>query len=506
MTASRYFPVTLAAALLAGPVIAAPVPAGEPAPPGKRPPTPKELAEGRKAYEAIGGGYFLETAFPEQVYHLFILPRTVKPEDFAKVPDLPFEYWLDIELGPSLPLGTLKRLGRLKNLRRLTVKVPFGPDREKLADLGARLAELAAVPNLDHLSLGGPYGGDLLSDGFAEKVTEFKALRMLAGEGSITDAGLAALARHPALERITLGQCNQITDAGLAHLAKAKALRGLHLWNCPKLTAAGLKPFADDPRLTYLAYGGDNFKEDALAHVEKMWTLEFLNVLHYKDRVLGEAALERIGSLPRLRELHLPRVKLTDAGLAAIAGAGALERLAFYDCSDVTDAGLKALTRLGCLKSLRLHHAPGVTDAGLKDLAKLPRLETLSVSGAPKVTDDGVTALLRAETLTGLHLGETAATEKGARAFVAGRGRRLKELGLRGMPVSDDLVAYLAFEAPDLVDLDLRKCDGVTDKAAAAIANLSNLRYLTFYDTGITKRGFAVLKERLPECRLQGSP
>ena len=44
-----------------------------------------------------------------------------------------------------------------------------------------------------------------------------------------------ALAKHPALESVTLNQCKEITDAGLAHLAKMKSLRGLHVSNCPKL-------------------------------------------------------------------------------------------------------------------------------------------------------------------------------------------------------------------------------------------------------------------------------
>ncbi len=499
-TLLRSWAIIIACAATAGrgPVAAAaPVPKGESA---RRAPTPAELAAARKAYEAVGGGYFKETGSPEAIYHQFWLPRELTPEIVAKLPDLPFEYDLQVCVGPKVAPGALKQLGRLRSLRRVSVLVdPRSPTR--VGDVAAFVAELAAVPNLECLSLY-DLTGNLLTDAVAEKLLAFKSLRTLVGSGPITDKGLEVLSRHPALESLSFPSCGHITDAGLAHLAGMRNLRRLVLQMCPQPTAAGLKPFTKEPRLVDLAIGGKGMTEDALAEVEKITTLESLNLLMLPG--LTERGLRHVGRLTRLRRLALPKqMAHTDAGLRELANATALEEVNLWSCRQVTDAGVRELTRLTALKSLDMAGAAKVTDAGLKELATLPRLETLALRGAKQVGDAGLKEFTRSKTLTGLTVEGTGVTAEGVRAFVADRGGRLRSLGVQGLPVTDEFVTEIAGKAPNLEYLSLYQCERVTDKSVGPLAGLTNLRTLTVVHTSITPDGTAALKRRLPDCRVQ---
>jgi hypothetical protein len=465
---------------------------------GRRPPTPAELTAAKKAYEAVGGHHFKETA--PWTYHRFGLPCELTAEAAAKLPDLPFEYELQLCIGPKTAPGALRPLGRLRNLRWVTVGVDLRNWPAKGMTLTPLVAELAAVPNLEQLTLY-DHPGDLLTDDVAEKLLAFKSLRKLAGHGSITDAGLEKLARHPTLELLSFQSFDKITDAALAHLAGMRNLSHLVVSGCPGPTAAGLKPFTREPRLVSLSIDGKGMTRDALAEIEKIPTLESLNI-HFK---MTEQDLRSISRLPRLRRLTLPSgMTYTDAGLKVLANAAALEELWLSGCQQVTDGGLKELTRLTALKTLSLFRAGRITDVGLKELARLPRLETLALYGAKQVTDAGLRELTRSKTLTGLTVEETGATEAGLRAFVADRGKQLRSLSLRDMPVTDEFVADLAARAPDLEYLSLNECKQVTDKSVGPLSRLVKLRALTALHTSISREGVVTLRRRLPDCRVEG--
>jgi hypothetical protein len=68
----------------------------------------------------------------------------------------------------------------------------------------------------------------------------------------VTDAGVAAVARLPALRSLELPNCWRVTDAGAASLASVTGLCALDMSYCWKLTDAGAAALAASPlvRLT----------------------------------------------------------------------------------------------------------------------------------------------------------------------------------------------------------------------------------------------------------------
>lgn len=507
------------AAVLIGFLAAAPIP---PAAAHLQPPTPAEFAAAVKAYEALGGSGEKFGGAGDQVYHGFKLFKPTA-EACGKLPDPPFEYRLTLFIGPDTPAGALAPLGRLDNLRWVEVELRRDDRGQEPApaDAAARVAELAAVPNLERLSLWGP--DHLLTDELAGRLTEFKALRSLVGRGPITDAGLAALARHPKIDRLSFQGCPNATDAGLAHLATMPGLRWLVLQGYPKATAAGLKPFAAEPRLTMLS-GGPGVNGDALEVVAGIHTLERLSLSGDRKGQTTGRQLAALGRLPRLRELSVDDTRFDDEAFAGLASAAALEKLYIRDASGVTDAGMKDLAKLANLKTVTLLGANRVTDAGLADLGRLSRLETLGLHGlagatdagtaelarlpklgtlhltdAGQVGDAGLKALAGAKSLTEVSVWKTAATEAGARAVVAGRGKALRRLGVRGLGVGDDFVAFVAATAPDLVSIDLHENPRVTVKSLEVLFGMPRLQTAALHGTGIPHETMIAFWKRLRE-------
>jgi hypothetical protein len=216
--------------LAAGGLTAAPVPKGQP---GERQPTPEELAAAQKAYAGLGGSYELGPAGR----HVFALPRSVPEEVFGRLPELPFEYTLVIDVGPNLQPGTLKALKRLTHLRRLTLIVDHR--RDNTPDPASLVADLAALPGLRHLEFGpadhGPFADDL-----AEEVVKLTGLKSLCGNGPLTDRGLEHLAALPGMEALELRGCEGLTDASVPTLAKMRDLRRIDLTRT-KVTPDGLR-------------------------------------------------------------------------------------------------------------------------------------------------------------------------------------------------------------------------------------------------------------------------
>ena len=105
----------------------------------------------------------------------------------------------------------------------------------------------------------------------------------------------------------------------------------------------------------------------------------------------GDAELAKFAPLAgSMQDLNLARTKVTDAGLAAVAGMKNLQRLRLENTA-VTDAGLDHLKGLEKLEYLNLFNT-AVTDAGLEKLAALKGLKRLYV-WQTKATKEGAQKL-----------------------------------------------------------------------------------------------------------------
>jgi hypothetical protein len=179
-----------------------------------------------------------------------------------------------------------------------------------------------------------------------------RALPGLALAPDVTNAGLSALARFPALARLDLAGCTRVTAAGLAHVGALPALDTLDLWSATRIDDAALEPLA--------ALGG-------------------------------------------LVTLNLRRcAKVTARGLARLARLEALAVLSLGGCAKVTDAGIDALGPLPQLTALDLSSCP-ITDRGLASLGALPELTLLNLSFTA-ITPAGLERLAPLEKLAQLYV------------------------------------------------------------------------------------------------------
>lgn len=154
----------------------------------------------------------------------------------------------------------------------------------------------------------------------------------------ITDNDLLFVSTLAGLRTLTLCDCNSITDAGVAHLAALENLESLGVSQCIQITQFVRLPTS----LQELAF----------------------------DRAT-DSSLACVATLANLRVLRLPHGKMTDAGLAHIAGLPNLWQLDLFNCAEVTDAGMVHVATLPKLRFLILSYCAKVSDSGLLLIAQM---------------------------------------------------------------------------------------------------------------------------------------
>ena len=207
-------------------------------------------------------------------------------------------------------------------------------------------------------------------------------------KGSITDKGVAELAKCKLLKELNIGSIG-ITDAGLDHIARLANLKRLFLFGCSNVTNKGLA---------------------------KLTTLKSLQNLSVNDANITIGRLSCLNQLPNLVTLNLQEVRQDDAGLD-ISRLTKLEDLSLYTKArredkhkqqmrvvrePLHDYDLACLANLTQLTALQVSHG-GITDDGLKYLSGLTNLERLGVGGE-KITDKGLLHLANMNKLGRLYI------------------------------------------------------------------------------------------------------
>ena len=83
------------------------------------------------------------------------------------------------------------------------------------------------------------------------------------------------------------------------------------------------------------------------------WVIEVPQVVFAGEKVTDDW-VKRAAAMPGLEELHLYQTRISDAGLAPLAGHASLEQLGIY-YTPITDEGLKPLEKLPVLNFLKLY-------------------------------------------------------------------------------------------------------------------------------------------------------
>lgn len=258
--------------------------------------------------------------------------------------------------------------------------------------------------------LGPDYLGDVASvgevsidDDLMPAIGELRELRYLdVGVSGAPGPYMARLGRLKKLESLYLDEA-KLTDDDLAHLSSMSELRELD-FDADLVTDAGIRHLAKLSHLKGLALSGSDV-----------------------------TTLEPLRGLPSIGFVYLEGSRITDDGLAAVAGYRGLGGL-YLGGTAITDRGLAHLKSLPNLALLDLS-STRITDAGLVHLHGLCRMEVLNLSRTA-VTDAGLAALAGTpmmESCVQLVLIDTQVTPAAAESF------RTRYPGRRIYRTSDDI-------------------------------------------------------------------
>ena len=205
-------------------------------------------------------------------------------------------------------------------------------------------------------------------------------------------------------------------------------------------------------------------------HVGHLSTLESLNIISTK---FNDDWVAPIGKLTNLKVLRFTNNgKLTDAGMAQLAGLTKLENFSFVG----TQMTGKAYARFeGFTKLTRVSHRGSlIDDEGLRQLCDhLPNLESLSLAHA-KFTDAGAPHLAKLTKLKGLEVGASKATPQ-ALTHIAKLPLGYLQLG-EGFE-SGAAIAFIK-DLATLRRLTLTNAQGITDTDLQGLAGLTQLTHL----------------------------
>ncbi|MEN9635607.1 MAG: hypothetical protein RL077_4011 [Verrucomicrobiota bacterium] len=214
----------------------------------------------------------------------------------------------------------------------------------------------------------------------------------------------------------------------------------------------------------------DPYDEAFFEHVGHLATLESLNVISTK---FNDDWMPPIAKLTNLKSLRFTNNgKITDAGMAQLAGLKNLENLSLVG----TQITGKAYARFeGFAKVTRVSHRGSfIDDEGLRQLCDhLPNLEAISLAHA-KFTDAGAPHLAKLTKLKGLELGTSKASPLTLNAIA--------KLPLESLQLGEGFESVacipLIKDITTLRRLTLTNAQAITDADLLVIASLTQLTHL----------------------------
>ncbi len=419
---------------------------------GKKAEVPKAKAAmdpARKAAEfVIGkGGYVVVLNPGKEVY-------TKEVKDLPKEPFQLREIGLNVEAAGVITDADLDQFRELNSLDTLDM---IGPNT--FTDAG--LAKLAGFP-------------------FAGK------LRILDISGDeLTDAAFASAAKFTSLSRLTL-QSKRITGSGIAHL-KASSIGSLVIGQC-RLVDAEMVHLKAMPKLGVLTIIGTPIGDAGLKHISEVKQLETLQMQNCDNvTIAGMKHLEKCESLQHI-ELNSP---MTGACFESLSKINTLTTISAL--IEVTDTDVKHLVGLPKLENLRIPLV-SITDVGLESLSQIKTLKFVSVKGS-KVTAAGVKKFRAALPECKIESDFDADPARKAAEFVIGKGGFVVVLN-PGKEVYTKEVKDLPKEPFKLRDIsfETETAGGITDADLDQFRELESLdSFLLACPNNVTDAGLTKL-------------
>ncbi len=321
----------------------------------------------------------------------------------------------------------LPAVGRLSQLRSLRLSgTPITDDGlAHLADLNklehlsidntqvtnAGLRHLAGLKSLKQLRAYNLADGDINDEG-ARHLGPILSLERIVARLSLTDKGVAQIAKLPRLQSIQLdGDGGRVTNHAIRSLAGHPTLKRVSLSDCA-ITYDALAHMKTIPNLEDLSISRSGLDARGLVHLKEMPALRFLR-LHFgresDRRSQMQLSLEPLRQLRQIHWLDLSGEGISGEQLEPISGLTQLEHL---DINDIIldDASASHLSRLTTLTDFRLNESR-ITDRGLSFLSDMKKLQHLTIPCL--VTDDGLKSIKELQSLRMLQIASPYITKNG---------------------------------------------------------------------------------------------
>ncbi len=252
----------------------------------------------------------------------------------------------------------------------------------------------------------------------------------------------------------------------------------------PGTTDRGLAHLRHAARLTHLRLHGEKITDAGIANLAGLTHLQQLSLA---ETDITDAALKHLEHLAYLKEFSLAGTRVDGSGLAALPTMNYLETLDLDD-TQVADACLAHLARFPHLKVLDLSRSR-IDGSGLGSFARLHELERLSLAST-WLTDAGLRNLTAAS-LESLDLQDTAITDAGLPQLAA--LGKLESLNLRNARITDAGLEHIA-KLTNLTELDLSGTQ-ITDAGLRHLLALKKLEFLSLNETLVSDAGLGSLRE-----------
>ncbi|XP_062991086.1 F-box and leucine-rich repeat protein 13 [Elgaria multicarinata webbii] len=204
---------------------------------------------------------------------------------------------------------------------------------------------------------------------------------------------------------------------------------------------------------------------------------------------------------------------LTDRCIQALAEkCKQIVSVEFNESPHVSDTGFKALAQCKLIK-MKIEGSNRVTDLSFRLMTKFwPNMKSIGVPDCQKITDVGLKLIAPLDDIVVLNLSDCMRiSDGGIKSFVDGSsGSRIRELNLANCSyITDSAVKKIAQSCPNLIYLNLRYCQAVTDTGIETLVLISSLAYINISGLDITDQALETLgklwriKEiTISECKL----
>lgn len=311
---------------------------------------------------------------------------------------------------------------------------------------------------------------------------------------SAADAGKPLPEGRPIISTIGLDSNPKIHDEDLARLADLPDLENLTMSTLP-ITDRGMDLLGSLPKLRQLLLSGIGLTEKSLVPISRWTSIEDLSL---SQTEFTDSGVEPLAKLTQLRSLRANNLTMTAAQTDVFRMLPAFETL-WLQKEKLNDSTLANVAKLPHLKAFSVTFAidSKITSEGARLLAEKRDLVLVNLGGTP-VKNTGLAHLCRLLELEHLCLDMTQITDDGLSSLTA--LRKLKSLWLGNNRISDRGFAVLQ-SLKTLETLLLNDTD-VTDAGLKHLTGLSLLKTLNLDGTKVSAEGVASLKKKLPNCNI----